>query len=190
MNLRELKLLIDYAINDCQRIIRENPKSVLSEGDFEQLLSDCIAKRIGYVTTAPQANDFTVHTQISHYNNENDKYDAKVDILIAKQNDIKKSWSLNKQYEIYQASESFAIELKYLHAVSKNILKKATEDIDKFKNYYKDDSHYYSIVLLDKNENTINYKKEILKYFKDEKAKLGKKYRNNIYCKVLTKKSE
>jgi hypothetical protein len=40
MGLRELKRLMDVAIDACQQIIEANPKAVLSEGDFGIILLD------------------------------------------------------------------------------------------------------------------------------------------------------
>ena len=75
MDLQELKVLVDYAIDDCQRIIQKDPKTILSEGDFERLLSDCISKRIGYNPGILQPDEYAVHSQITHYDNESDIYE-------------------------------------------------------------------------------------------------------------------
>lgn len=188
MTLRNLKRLIDYAIDDCQWIILQNPKAVLSEGDFERLLSDCISKRIGYSIAFPNPNEFAVFSQLSHYNNEKNEVNARVDILLAKPADIKPYWSLNKKFKIYNSAETFAIELKYRHDNSRGCVTAAKKDIKKFSTY-KDDSYYYSIVLLDKNENTKEYEKEIQKYYKEKKTGLGKDYENKFFCKVLVKET-
>ena len=188
MNLRELKLLIDYAINDCQRIIRENPKSVLSEGDFEKLLSECISRRIGYVIGNPTPDTFAVYTQISHYDNISDDKDAQVDILLLKPDKIDKSVDKNKRF-IYKSKESFAIELKYRHEDNHASVTAAIHDIDKFFKY-KDDSFYYSIILLDKNDKTGNNEIEIKDYYKAKKKELGEDYEDRFFCEVLVKETE
>lgn len=65
MELLELKKLINDALDDCQSIISANRNAVLSESDFERLLSTCIAKSINDDIRNP--HDFSVHTQVSHY---------------------------------------------------------------------------------------------------------------------------
>lgn len=188
MNLQELKQLIDYAIDDCQWIILQNPKVVLSEGDFEKLLSECISKRIGYIPTKPTPDSFAVYTQISHYDNVTDKKDAEVDILLMKPDKIKRTIDKNKRF-IYKSEESIAIELKYRHDDNQGCVTAAKEDIDKFVKY-KDDSYYYSIILLDKNENTEEHEEEILKYYETQKSAIGRDYDNKFFCKVLVKETE
>lgn len=184
MDLQELKRLIDYAIDDCQWIINQNPQAVLSEGDFERLLSDCISKRIGYSVVSPNSNGFAVFSQITHYNNESNRRNARVDILLAKPIDIKEDYSLNKRYKIYKSKESFAIELKYRHDDNRGCVTAAKGDIDKF-NKYKDESYYYSIILLDQNKKTNIHKKEILDYYENVKTRLGRDYYERFFCKVL-----
>lgn len=186
MSLRELKKLIDYSIEDCQQIIRINPQAILSEGDFERILSNCISNRIGYSPKTPNSKAFAVYSQISHYNNESKELNARVDILLAKPADIKENLSLNKKFIIYNSAESFAIELKYRHDKNRRCVTAAKKDIDKYLKY-KDDSRYYAIILLDKNENTTKHINEILSYYKGKKAELGSKYRNKFFCKVLVK---
>lgn len=186
MTLRNLKRLIDYAIDDCQWIVQQNPKAILSEGDFERILSECISKRIGYSVKSPNQEEFAVFSQVSHYNNEKNEVNARVDILLAKPADIKPCWGLNKKFKIYYSAESFAIELKYRHDNNRGCVTAAKNDIKKFSKY-KEDSYYYSIVLLDKNENTREHEKEIQKYYKKKKTELGKDYENKFFCKVLVK---
>lgn len=186
MSLRELKKLIDNSIDDCKLMIQNNPEAVLSEGDFERILSNCISRRIGYDLVSSDANEFAVHSQISHYNKESKELNARVDILLAKPADIKEDLSLNKKFKIYNSAESFAIELKYRHDKNKGCVTAAKKDIDKYLKY-KDDSRYYAIILLDKNEKTTKHMNEILGYYKTKKTELGSKYRNKFFCKVLVK---
>jgi len=185
MGLRELKKLIDCAIVECQRIIRANPKAVLSEGDFERIMANCISEQIGYVSGIFVPDTFAVYTQISHYNNETGILNARVDILLMKPDRIIETGDINKGF-FYKSKESFAIELKYRHDDNGGCVTAAKEDIDKFVKY-KDDSHYYAIILLDKNDNTKDHEKEILTYFKAKKSELGRKYLNKFFCKVLIK---
>ena len=185
MGLRELKRLIDYAIDECQRIIKENPKAVLSEGDFERIMANCISEQIGYVSRIYVPDTFAVYTQISHYDNETGDLNARVDILVMKPGKIIETGDVNKGF-YYKSKESFAIELKYRHDDNGGCVTAAKEDIDKLVKY-KDDSHYYAIILLDKNDNTLDHKREILTYFKAKKSELGRKYANKFFCRVLLK---
>ena len=186
MDLLQLKKMIDLAIDDCQLIIRHNPKAVYSEGDLERLLSECISKRIGYIVDSPTSDSFAVYSQISHYNNEKEDVDARVDLLLMKPEKIIQDLDKNKRF-VYKSDESFAIELKYRHADNHESVKAAKDDIDKYIRY-KDDSYYYTVILLDKNDNTSEYKKEILDYYKKKKDELGREYRKRFFCRVLIKK--
>ena len=186
MNLKELKLLVDYAIDDCQRIIQKDPKTVLSEGDLERLLSDCISKRIGYISGNPEPNEFAVHSQITHYNNESEELDARVDILLAKPADIISEWSIGKKFKIFRSADSFAIELKYRHDNNSGCVSAAIKDIKKYIKY-KEDSYYYFIILLDHNASTADHMKAILDYYEKKKGELDEEYKNKFFCRVLVK---
>lgn len=188
MELLELPRLVELAIIDCGQTIKQNPKAVLSEGDFEKLLSECLSRRIGYVIGNPTPNSYAVYTQISHYDNLSDDKDAQVDILLMKPDKIDKSIDKNKRF-IYKSKESLAIELKYRHEDNHACVSAAIQDIDKFIKY-KDDSYYYSIILLDKNDNTKSNEKEIIDYFNTKKKEFGKEYKDRFFCKVLVKETE
>lgn len=189
MNLQKLKELVDFAIDDCQLIIQKDPMVVLSEGDFERLLADCISKRIGYYPGLSKPNDYAVHSQITHYNNEKEELDARVDILLAKPTDIKPDKTLNKNFVIFQSAESFAIELKYRHDDNFACVTAAKEDIDKVIKY-KDDSYYYAIILLDRNMNTNNHIDDIKKYYEAKKEELDENNKRKFFCRVLVKEIE
>ena len=188
MELTELQQLVDLSIEDCQQIINQNPKVILSEGDFEKLLSECISKRIGYVKEKTTPDSFAVYTQISHYNDDTDKNDARVDILLMKPDNIVRVLNKNKDF-YFKSNESIAIELKYQHAKNEECVKKVNEDIDKVKKYY-NDSYYYVIALLDENEDTEKYKNDILKYYESKKKEYEKNnnYKDKFFCCILTKK--
>ena len=193
MNLQELKKQIDFAIKDVKCVIEKNPKAVLSEGDLERLLSYYISKRIGYVPENPDPNNFAVYSQISHYKNDNNILDARVDLVLMRPNEIEPDTSLNKHF-VYKAKESFAIELKYRHldenrSNNASSVKAAKEDIKKY-DRYKKESYYYAIILLDESDNTSECEKEILGFYKEMKKQLGKEYNNKFFCKVLKKKAE
>lgn len=187
MTLQNLKGLIDYAIDDCQWIILQNPKAVLSEGDFERLLSDCISKRIGYMAVHPNPNEYAVYSQISHYNNEENVLDARVDLLLMIPAKIENSLDHFKRF-VYKSKESVAIELKYRHDDNKTDVDAAKEDIDKYVRY-KDDSLYYTIILFDNKNGTANCEEEILKYYEDKKKEYGVNTESMFFCKILLKES-
>lgn len=185
MDLPELTTLVNIAISDCEQIIKQNPLAVLSEGDFEKLLSECISRRIGYVAERPTPNSFAVYTQISHYDNVKDEKDAEVDILLMKPDKIEVTIDKEKRF-IYKSKESIAIELKYRHDDDRGCVTAAKGDIDKF-DKYRDDSYYYSIILLDQNKKTNIHKKEILEYYENVKTRLGRDFYERFFCKVLIK---
>ena len=187
MELIELKQLVDLSIEDCQQIINQNPKVILSEGDFEKLLSECISKRIGYVKEKPTPDSFAVYTQISHYKNISNKNDARVDILLMKPDDIVYSFDEPNKRFLYKSKESIAIELKFLH--DGDAVSKATDDFIKYEKY-KGDSYYYAISLLEKSdldETTNNRKEKIELFFDNELKKYGTPDNTNFFCHVLTK---
>ena len=185
MNLQELLPLIDNAIDDCARIIQNNPQAVLSEGDFERLLSDCISKGIGYNAADPDPNRFSVHTQISHYKDEDREVDARVDILLVKPKDIIPHMSHNKKFVIYTSAESVALELKYIKG-NKQGLSEVKKDINKISIYDKD-SYYYSIVLLDSSKRVNTRVRNILFYFNAKINENKVKHVNSFFCKVIVK---
>lgn len=185
MELTELTTLVDLAISDCEEIIKQNPLAILSEGDLEKLLSECISRRIGYVSERPTPNSFAVYTQISHYDNIKDEKDAQVDILLMKPDKIDITVDKEKRF-IYKSKESIAIELKYRHDDNQGCVTAAKGDIDKF-NKYRDDSYYYSIILLDKNENTNEHERQILDYYETMKTKFGRDYDKKFFCRILVK---
>ena len=187
MNLQELKEFIDLAIKDCERVIKKNPKAILSEGDLERLLSFYISKRIKYNPKRPNPDAFAVYSQISHYDVTN-VVDARVDLLLLKPGKIEPSIGKNKRF-IYKSDESFAIELKYQHTENKKAVSEAKKDIRKYIKY-KDNSYYYAIILVDGNESTSKFEKEILSYYEKKKKEFGNEYNNKFFCKVLKKKAE
>ena len=186
MRIQKLKVLVDYAIDDCQRIIQNDPLVVLSEGDFEKILSDCISNRIGYHPGIAKPNDYAVHSQITHYDNESNELNARVDILLAKPVDIKPDYTHNKNFVLFRSANSFAIELKYRHYNSFACVTAAKKDIDKVVKYA-DDSYYYFIILLDKNVQTKNHIEDIMNYYETKKAELDEKYKRKFFCRILVK---
>ena len=189
MDLTELATLVDFAISDCEEKVKQNPLAILSEGDLEKLLSECISRRIGYVAERPTPDSFAVYTQISHYSNVTDEKDAQVDILLMKPDKIDTTIDKGKRF-INKSKESIAIELKYRHDDNRGCVTAAKDDMDKFDKYRDDDSYYYSIILLEKNKDTDEHKREILDYYEMMKTELGIDYENKFFCRILVKETE
>ena len=165
MELFELKKLINDAIDECQSIISANRNAVLSESDFERLLSTCIAKSIN--DDIRNSHDFSVHTQVSHYFDEEGKteVDKRVDILLLKESELT-PFINHKRFKY--SGESIAFELKYLRETDS--VSKVKCDFCKWDDL-KNESSLYIIVLIDsrndedysKNEEKIRlmYEKQI-----------------------------
>lgn len=179
MNLKELKRRVDQALSDCQNLINQNPSVILSEADFERILSNYITTRIGYVPMNPIPDSFSVHTQISHYHQDNDKVDVRVDILLFKGDQMLPS-DVNKRF--YFEGDSLAIELKYLH--TNNYQGVVQNDFDK-EDKIGNDSWLYIVVLLDSNDKTSfsAKKNEIIKMWKNQIVNSNCK--GKLFCKVL-----
>lgn len=178
MELSELKILIDEAIDDCQTIINENPVIVLSEGDFERLLSFCIEKRL----RQQNDNEYGVHSQISHYFDRYAHLDRRVDILLLKEKEIYPH--VNHKEFIYN-KDSFAIELKYLHR--KDSVLKVMEDFRK-RGELGPKSWLYVVTLLDSsNEKIYEKRKGKIEEMKQIIVNCNNKYKKNLFCKVIKK---
>jgi hypothetical protein len=178
MELRDLKVLIDDAIDDCQVKINENPKVVLSEGDFERLLSFCIEN----ILEQQNNNEFGVHTQISHYFDTHAHLDRRVDILLLKENEI---YPHVNHKEFYYNKDSFAIELKYLHR--KDSVMRVLDDFRK-RGELGSNSWLYVIVLLDSSNDKIYAKRKgKIEEMKKIMIDYNKKFEKNLFCKVMKK---
>ena len=178
MELGDLKKLIDEAATDCQEIINENPVIVLSEGDFERLLSTCIEDRL----SQNNIDEYGVHTQISHYFDGYAHPDRRVDILLLKENEIYPH--VNHKEFIYN-KDSFAIEVKYLH--KKDSVLRVMDDYSK-RGEIESNSWLYVITLLDSdNEKTYKKRKEKIEAMRELMIEHDKEYDKNLFCKVLKK---
>lgn len=178
MELRDLKELIDEAIDDCQLKINENPKAVLSEGDFERLLSFCIESKLNQQINC----EFGVHSQISHYFDKHTHPERRVDILLLKENEI---YPHVNHKEFFYNKESFAIELKYLH--KKDSVLRVMEDYRK-RGELEPKSWLYVITLLDSNNDKIYEKRKgKIEEMRQIIVSRYKKYEKNLFCKVLKK---
>lgn len=185
MSLNELKNCIDSAIECCQCIIQEHPNAVLSEADFERLLSCCISRHINEDPfQKPNDDDFSVHTQISHYfeKDGHHKLDRRVDILLLKESQLQ-DWVSHKQFKY--SGESVAFELKYLH--ESDPIAKVECDFCKWKDL-KNDSSLFVVVLIDaSNDNSFDEKCESIKAMYERHNEIADNSEIQLYYKVLKK---
>lgn len=186
MGREELEINVRDALTECQKIILKHPNIVLSEADFERLLCNCISRQIKEeYDKIPSTDDFSVHTQISHYIQENGKYklEERVDILILDESKLEdcKEHKKDKYY-----GTSIAFELKYLHIGDSVTIVK--EDFEKW-NHIKDDSSLYIVVLLEaKSEKKYNVKKEKVEKIEKEYDNVKKHGQNQLLCSIMMKK--
>ena len=182
MELSELKEIIDKALKRCQRKIEEQPTIVLSESDFEKIVSWSIMKQLNQNNYKKHlSTDFTVHSQITHYKNGVIKHNRRPDILLLTEEGLENADNTPKGF-IYK-EDSFAIELKYIRLGDNDYLKKISGDLNKRSEIYSK-SWLYVVVLVesDKDEDYCNIKDEIKK-----KASKKRSYKKNLFCKVMKK---
>lgn len=188
MTLEELKDLVFIAIDKCQAIIEHNSNAVLSESDFERLLSKCISCIIGENIYSPMDEEFSVHTQLSHYIDEKKHLDIRPDIILLKESLIKnllRTDIINKGFKY--DGPSIAIELKYFH--NKDDFSKINHDFDKWRGELNNNTYLFVVVLFDVLPNSR------VNTFENRKAKVLQKYEemkdngneNYLFCKVLKK---
>lgn len=184
MELIELKKRINEALDECQSIISANKNAVLSESDFERLLSNSISNAINDDIRNP--HDFSVHTQVSHYFDEEGKTDVdrRVDILLLKESDLT-PFINHKRFKY--SGESIAFELKYLHETDS--VSKVKCDFCKW-NDLKNESSLYVIVLIDTQDDEAYSKKEekIRLMFEDMIGDNGNNGQNQLFYRLLKKK--
>ena len=109
MELEELQKHVESALKKCQEFISANKNVVLSEGDLERLVCSCISTEIHENICNPQ--DFSVHSQVSHYFEIDGKpsNDARVDILLLKESGLQ---GMINHKEFKYEGDSLAMELK------------------------------------------------------------------------------
>ena len=178
MELLELKKLINDALDDCQSIISANRNAVLSESDFERQLSTCIVKSIN-------DGDFSVHTQVSHFFDEEGKTDVdrRVDILLLKESELT-PYINHKRFKY--SGESIAFELKYLHETDS--VSKVKCDFCKWDDL-KSESSLYVIVLID-TRNGADYSEKEQKIglmYEDQIGNNDNSGQNQLFYRVLNK---
>jgi hypothetical protein len=188
MELTELKVLIREALDDCELKLKEEPEIVLSEADFERLVSWSIMNGLGHRDyQMPRPGDFTVHTQVSHYVDNRNCPDARVDILLLTKEGMKDaSGNVLKEYKYLQ--DSFALELKCFHA-NDSMSKIKTIWSDFCKREYLDSNSWLYVVALIESDNDEDYskKKAIIDAMNDDMLKQNPDYQRNLYHYVMRK---
>ena len=186
MILSELECYITQALKDCQDVIDKHPHVIFSEADLERLLSSKISFRIHEdIETEPGQDDFSVHTQVSHYFEEDgkDEIDSRVDILILKESELRGKIN-HKEFEY--RGDSFSIELKYLH--KNDSIQRVQGDFNKWY-FLKKESWMYVVVLIDDaNDATFNNKTEKFESMYNNANKDDSNTTNKLFHYVLRKK--
>ena len=183
MELLELKKLIKDALDECQSIILANRNVVLSESDFERLLSNCIAKSINDDIRNP--HDFSVHTQVSHYFDEEGKteVDKRVDILLLKESELT-PFINHKRFKY--SGESIAFELKYLHETDS--VSKVKCDFCKWDDLKKESSLYVIVLIDTRREEDYSKKEEKIRLmFEDMVGDDDNSGQNQLFYRILKK---
>ena len=183
MELIELKDLIIGALADCEQKLQEEPEIVLSEADFERLVSWSIMNRLGHSDyRIPQKGDFTVHTQVSHYFDGIPSPLYRVDILLLTKEGMENA---KNQKEFVYRNDSFALELKYFHGNDTlSRIKEIKCDFCKRK-LLDQNSWLYVVALIEEDDDdTYNKKKKIIDSIGDEEEN-GK---DNLFHYVLRKR--
>lgn len=184
MKLSELKECIDSAICNCQEMLLKNPNLVLSEGDFEKLLCNCISEVLNYDNLSPN-DSYTVHTQISHYMDGKSHSDMRVDILLLQESELR---NCTKPKNFQYCSDSFALELKYLH--EKDDIRKVRCDFCKRKDLDAN-SWLYVVVLMDSSDEDnekFNEREEKIKEYAQELYDWKTEFKESLFFRVLKKK--
>lgn len=184
MELLELKEYIDTAICNCQKMLLENPNLVLSEGDFEKLLCNCISEVLNYDKLSPN-DSYTVHTQISHYMDGKIHSDMRVDILLLQESKLR---NCTRPKNFLYCNDSFALELKYLH--EKDDIRKVRCDFCKRKDLDAN-SWLYVVVLMDYSDENIdkfNERKKKINEYAQELYDWKAECKESLYFRVLKKK--
>ena len=185
MEVNELIPKIEGALDNCQSIIDSHPNVVLSEADFERLLCRCISSQLNErIEQKAQPQEFSVHTQISHYFQENGKTKVKdrVDILIIDENEMEKC-KVHKGGHYHGIS--VALELKYIRIVDSVTI--VREDFEKW-DRLKEDSTLFVVALIDCKDNA-EYDKKKFRLEKLANTEFPDRHhgQNNLYCRCLKK---
>ena len=185
MGIDELISNIENAFENCQSIIESHPMVVLSEADFERLLCRCISIQLNEsIERKPKPQEFSVHTQISHYFQENGKTKLKdrVDILIIDETQM-------EECKVHKGGQyngtSVALELKYIRFVDSVTIAKG--DFEKW-DRLKEDSNLYVVALIDsKDDGDFEKKKQRLERLMDKMCPNKQFGLHTLSCRCLKK---
>ena len=152
MKLEKLNDCINNALVKCQEEINNRNVMVLSEADFERL----VANKITEILENIPDNDYSVHTQLSHFADEKPHVLTRPDIVLLNEqkfvssvvyNRKRGSGNNSKNGPIEYKGPSIAIELKFLRVgVGASIVKR---DLDKWDNQLTPNKRLYIAVLID-----------------------------------------
>lgn len=184
MELKEVKKHIDNALEACQEKLDEQSDIVLSEADFERLVSWSIMKELGHADYEnPQPSDFTVHTQVSHYIDGINRPDKRVDVLLM----IKEKIEAAKHRKGYEyINDSFALELKYIH--KNESLGDVKCDFCKRFNL-EQNSWLYVVVLIESDDDeTFQRKKDEIRGMGEKLIESYPEYEGKLFWESLKKK--
>lgn len=167
MKFSNLIKIVKDAISICEIKIKNDPKKVLSEADFERLLSNEIACLL---ETPKNTGRFVVHNQISHYPSyipcQHDIRDYQVDILLMKDKAIKKDNIHHKEF--FYCGDSIAIELKYVR--NSDDYKNIKTDLDKYDSLMeKPNCAFFVVALLEKSSIRTKVEQMIEQYREENK---------------------
>lgn len=188
MELSELKELIKGALENCALKLEEEPEIVLSEADLERLVSWSIMNGLGHRDyQMPKQGDFTVHTQVSHYADNRNCPDSRVDILLLTKEGMENATE-NTLKGFKYMQDSFALELKYFHS-NDSISKIKTIWSDFSKRDYLDSNSWLYVVALIETDNDEDYsrKKDIIEAMKNDMVQQNADYQSNLDCYVMRK---
>ena len=183
MEFSELVQIVKDAICICEIKIKNDYRKILSEADFERVLSNEIASLL---ETQKNSERFVVHNQISHYpqeepNRQNER-DSQVDILIAKNDNIDIDAIHHKGVLI--CGDSIVMELKYIQiSESVNRIKEDLNKCGSLLNCEKNNFAFFIVVLLENNNKYEDAEKCIKEYCEANNIS-----NTNLFIRVITKK--
>lgn len=152
--LTKLQEIVSEAIENAFLEIKETPNIVLSETDFERLLSTKIEDLLRVKINQQTDNRYVVHNQVTHYMSEEScNIDYRVDILIMRENGIMESSLHHKgfSYFVNEENPAIVIELKYFR--KNDYVYKIEGDIGKIDVLTQDHNTFVFIIALLEIEN-------------------------------------
>lgn len=164
--LEKLRQLVEQAIDCFDKDLHQISDLILSEGDFERLLTNKIEECL--------TEEYVIHNQVSYYGPTNAlKY--RVDCVVMQKGEVRDSIEHNKGYEY--TSVSIAIELKYYR--KKADISTIKKDIEKSNALKKSNVFLFVVALLEED----NGKKEKIK-------KIASEFKNNKFSIITMTKTK